>query len=131
MLTTYQQVPSSIVFIIITPETVPPLQLTAPADCFWSEWIYIDRRRNVDKISSSGDKAQGPLSAAGLSAGAQLGGLGQQALQGWRDKHNIPFTEVRLILCSKLRIGLPHLKCSEQLTHLWCIWRVTEPQFLP
>lgn len=85
MLATWQLVPSSIVFIIISPEIVPPLQLTAPADCFRSERIHVDGWRNVDETGSRGDKAQCPLSAADLSAGTGLGGLGQQALQGWRE----------------------------------------------
>lgn len=114
-------VPSSIVFIILSPETVPPLQLTAPADRFGSERIHVDGWRNVNKAGSGGDKAQGPLRAADLSAGAGLGGLGQQALQGRREATKYTHRGCFKVESSSVR----------WLTHLWRAGRVAEPQFPP
>lgn len=63
-------------------------------------------------------------------------------VQGWEDlesrlykvggrQQNIPTTGFWLSLHLKPRTGLFYLKCVEWLTHLWCAWRVTEPQISP
>lgn len=69
-----QQLPASIIIIIITPTAVPPLLLAVSADCLRGERIHVDRRC-MDVVCSSGGKTQGPLRAAYLSAGARLGRL--------------------------------------------------------
>lgn len=71
-----QQLPASIIVIIITPAAAPPLQLAVPADRFRGERIHIDKRCMDVVSSSSGAKTQGPLRAAYLSAGARLERLG-------------------------------------------------------
>lgn len=67
-----QQLPASIIVIIITPTAVPPLLLSISADCLGGKRIYIDRRC-MDIVCSSGGKTQGPLRAAYLRTGARLG----------------------------------------------------------
>lgn len=39
-----QQLPASIIIIIITPTAVPPLLLAVSADCLRGERIHVDRR---------------------------------------------------------------------------------------